>query len=139
MRRIPALCGPGTRAPARSRALAFAVATLLGGCAQASSPPGGERDRLPPRIIGTMPDTNAIVQRVDGPVIIRFDETLSERGPRADDMIAVSPQTGEVEVDRKGREIHVEIDGGWQPGRIYHVTVLSGLQDRHGNTRAQTY
>ncbi|MGQ0815415.1 MAG: Ig-like domain-containing protein [Gemmatimonadota bacterium] len=118
-----------------------AVAVVVGllGCAQASSPPGGERDRFPPRVIATVPDTNAIVTSVDGAVIIRFDETLSERGARADDLVAVSPETGEVEVDRKGRELRVEIEGGWQPGRIYHVTVLPGIQDRHGNQRPQTY
>jgi hypothetical protein len=112
---------------------------LIGACAQASGPPGGGRDQAPPRIIATVPDTNAVTPNFNDEVVFRFDETLSERGVREEDMVLVSPETGEVEVKRKGREIRVKIEGGWQSGRVYHVTLLPGLQDRHGNPRAQTY
>ncbi|MGQ0562198.1 MAG: Ig-like domain-containing protein [Gemmatimonadota bacterium] len=121
-----------------SHALTLAAVLMLG-CAQASPPPGGAPDQLSPAIIATVPDTNAIVPNFTGPVVIHFDETLSERGPREDETVLVSPETGEVDVERKGDELHVEIEGGWQRGRVYHVTVLPGLQDRHGNPRTQTY
>src|SRR5688572_31826244 len=117
----------------------LAVALAIGACAQASGPPGGARDQSPPRIIATVPDTNAVTPNFNGEVVIRFDETLRERGGREEDMVLVCPQTGEVEVERKRREVRVKIAGGWQPGRVYHVTVLPGLQDRHGNPRAQAY
>src|SRR5688572_6378089 len=117
----------------------LAVATAIGACAQASSPPGGEPDKFPPRVISTSPDTNAIGAAFNGPVVIRFDETLSERGVREEDMVVVSPATGEVEIKRKGEEIRVEIAGGWQAGRIYHVAVMPGVQDRFGNARTQAY
>ena len=120
--------------------LRLATATLfVGACAQAAAPPGGEPDRFPPRIIATLPDTNAIVPTFSGPVIFRFDETLSERGVREDDMVLVSPETGEVDVERKGAEVRVTMEGGWQPNRIYHVMVMPGLQDRFGNARPHTY
>lgn len=112
---------------------------LGGGCAQASAPPGGTPDQEAPRVIAATPDTNAVVPNFTGPVRIRFDETLSERGVREDDMVAVSPETGEVKAERHGPEVRVTIEGGWQPGRVYHVTVLPGLQDRRGNARRQSY
>lgn len=118
---------------------ALFTSVLMGACAQASSPPGGDPDRYAPRVIGTVPDTNAVVTNFSGPVIFRFDETLSERGVREDEMVLVSPETGEVEISRKGDEIRVEMEGGWQPGRVYHVTVNPGVQDRFGNARTQAY
>ena len=121
------------------RAFGALVSAALLGCAQASSPPGDEPDRSPPRVISTTPDTNAIGAAFNGRVVIRFDETLSERGVREDDMVLVSPETGEVDIERKGAELRVEIEGGWQGGRIYHVMVLPGVQDRFGNARIQPY
>jgi hypothetical protein len=119
--------------------LLASAALVLGACAQASSPPGGTPDRSPPRIIETTPAQGAVATGFSGPVTIKFDETLSERGPRESDMVLVSPETGEVDVDRSGKELKVRIAGGWQSGRVYHVTVLPGLQDRRGNGRADAY
>lgn len=117
----------------------LACALLAGACAQAAAPPGGDPDRYAPVILSSVPDTNAIVPGFTGPVVFKFDETLSERGVREDDMALVSPETGKVEIQRKGDEVRVEIEGGWQPGRIYHVTVLPGIQDRFGNPRPHAY
>lgn len=117
----------------------LAVLVLGGACAQASAPPGGTPDQEAPRVIATTPDTNAVVPSFTGPVRIRFHETLSERGVREDDMVSVSPETGEVKAERHGEEVRVTIEGGWQSGRVYHVTVLPGLQDRRGNSRGQSY
>jgi hypothetical protein len=111
----------------------------MAACAQASPPPGGEPDRTPPRIIETVPAQNAVVPGFSGEVRIKFDETLSERGPREGDMAFVSPETGEVDVDRDGSELKVKIAGGWQPGRVYHVVVLPGFVDRRGNARPDAY
>lgn len=90
-------------------------------------------------MVETVPAQGAVAQEVKGAVLIRFDETLSERGPRVGEEVSVSPETGEVKVDRSGRELKVSIAGGWQKGLVYHVTVLPGWQDRHGNARAVPY
>jgi hypothetical protein len=115
------------------------VVSVIAACAQASPPPGGEPDRTPPRIIETIPAQNAVVPGFSGVVRIRFDETLSERGPREGEMAFVSPETGEVDVDRDGKELKVKIAGGWQPGRVYHVVVFPGFVDRRGNARPDAY
>lgn len=116
------------------------VIVLAGACARVMSPSGGERDTQPPRIVETDPPQSTPApgfMNSTRPVRIVFDETLSERGPR--EMVSVSPETGAVDVDRDGNELRVTIDGGWQAGKVYHVTVLPGLTDRHGNARTATY
>ena len=117
----------------------FAAALVLGACAQASPPPGGIQDRFSPRVVETEPAQRAIVSGFDDEVRITFDETLSERGAREDDLVLVSPATGEIGVNRAGKELRVKLEGGWQPNRVYHVTILPGLQDRRGNARIETY
>lgn len=121
----------------------FVYVTMLvvaGSCARVMSPPGGPRDTESPRIVETDPAQNSFASRHAGtnrPVRIVFHETLSERGPR--EMALVSPETGEVEVERDGEELRITIEGGWQPGKVYRVTVLPGLVDRHSNARTTTY
>jgi hypothetical protein len=109
-------------------------------CARVMSPTGGEPDKEPPRIVETDPAQNAPATQHAGttrPVRIIFHETLSERGPR--EMVLVSPETGEVDVERDGKELRVTIEGGWQAGKIYRVTVLPGLLDRFGNARTTAH
>ncbi len=117
----------------------LSVLVLLAACAQASPPPGGPPDREPPRILETTPAQGAVVPDFKDAVVFKFDQTLSERGARPADVIVVSPEAGEVKVDRSGSELKVTVAGGWQKGRIYHVNLLPGLQDRFGNPRVAAY
>lgn len=108
-------------------------ALSLGGCARISSPTGGEPDQEPPQVIATEPEQYAVVPGWDRPVVIRFDERISEKGIR--ESVMVSPETGAVRV-RKGRsELRVTVEGGWRPGQIYRVVVLPVVQDLFNNTR----
>ncbi len=118
----------------RTRFVLFPLAPCLAAlaCAQASPPPGGVQDRLPPRIVATTPDTLAVVPGFDGPVVFRFDERISERG--ITNMSAlVSPRTGDVRVKRGKDEIRVELSSGWLPGLIYRVLLVPGVRDLFGN------
>src|SRR5512146_161434 len=92
------------------------LVVLLAACAQASPPPGAPPERNPPRVVSSVPDAGAVVPDFKGPVRIQFDKTLSERGPRPQDLVVVSPESGDVDVDRGGHEIKVNLKSGWQPG-----------------------
>jgi hypothetical protein len=115
-------------------ASAAAVLTLAAACAKPLAPPGGPVDNVAPQIIETVPADLSVGEPPDGPVIFRFDNTLSERGV-SDALVMVSPRGGEVRVDRSGSELRVSLEGGWRPGRIYRVVLLPGLRDRAGNER----
>jgi hypothetical protein len=112
----------------------------LAGCARVMPPTGGEQDQEAPRVVETQPEQGQMAAAFAGssqPVRIIFHETISERSPR--EMVQVSPETGEVDVDRDGNELKVTLAGGWREGRVYRVTVLPGIVDRRGNARTTPY
>lgn len=113
-----------------SKALLLA-ALALAGCAHPHSPTGGEVTGVPFHVTETEPEAMSIVPDLSGPVVIRFDERISERNLAG--AIAVSPETGEVEVKKRGRELRVSVEGGWQPGQIYRIVIEPVLQDLFDN------
>jgi hypothetical protein len=125
--------GRGPAAAARKAGwLAAAAALALGAaCAHVEAPPGGEADVEAPRLESTRPDTFARLRSHVGPAIFLFNETLSEKG--IDSVITVSPRTSAIAVDKRGREVRVELRRGWEPNRIYQVTLHAGVQDLFGN------
>lgn len=117
---------------ARVFAPVFAAA-VAAGCANAYAPLGGPPDREPPYVVATEPEAMSVVPDWKGPVVIRFNERISERGIQQS--VTVSPETGEVEVKKGRRELRISLKGGWQPGRIYRIVVHPVVQDLFGNKR----
>ncbi|HEX6746874.1 MAG TPA: Ig-like domain-containing protein [Longimicrobium sp.] len=119
-------------------ALAAAGLAASGGCAHVEAPPGGVPDSAAPRLESTRPDTFARLRSYLGAVVFQYDEGLSERG--VDTLVTVSPRTSSVAVDKSGSRISVSLRRGWEPNRVYQVTVHPGLTDLFGNTtkEAQT-
>jgi hypothetical protein len=66
-----------------------------------------------------------------GSVVFQYDEGLSEKG--VDTLVTVSPRTSSVAVDKSGSRLSVSLRRGWEPNRVYEVTVHPGLQDLFGN------
>jgi hypothetical protein len=110
---------------------ALAVA-LVHACARPLPPPGGDEDREAPRVAATTPEHMAVVPGFDGAVIFRFAERVSEQGVR-DDLVLISPRTGQAKVTRGREEIRVEIEGGWRDSTVYRVILLPGVRDLFGN------
>jgi hypothetical protein len=120
-------------------ALLAAVGLLLA-CAQPRQPTGGPPVVDPPRVVAVSPAPYSVLTDLGRPVVIRFDDRLSERleGVRSlEEAVLVSPETGEVRVRRGRRELRVSVAGGWQPGLVYRVVVLPVLRDLFGNVRAE--
>lgn len=121
---------------ARAALLAALCAALLpAGCAHIEAPPGGPEDKTPPEVIAVRPDTSARLSGFRDPVVIVFDERLSEQG--VEEAVLVSPRTSPVSVDKRGDELRIGLRRGWEEGRIYHVTVLPKLRDLFGNVRTE--
>lgn len=77
-------------------------------CAHIEPPPGGPEDKQGPQLLATRPDTMARRAGAFGePVVLVFDERLSEQSVR--DAVSVSPRTSTAEVDHRGDEILVSL------------------------------
>ncbi|HET7462651.1 MAG TPA: Ig-like domain-containing protein [Longimicrobium sp.] len=105
--------------------------TMGGGCAHVEAPPGGEPDSAAPVLETTRPDTFATMRSYLGPVVFSFNEGLSEKG--IDTVVTVSPRTSSIAVDKSGHQVRVELRRGWEPNRVYKVTLHPGVQDLFGN------
>lgn len=121
------------------------AAPLLGvaaalGCAQPGSPPGGEIDRSPPRVVEVTPAAFDTLTDLDEPVVIRFNERVSERiegVARWEDAVLVSPVTSPVQVDAGRRDLKVSLVRGWEANQVYRVVVLPVFRDLFGNIRVE--
>jgi hypothetical protein len=111
------------------------AACISAACAKPFSPPGGQQDRSPPRLVSVTPAALAVVPDFNGNVVFTFNETLAERGIN-DAAVSVSPQPrGKVHVKRKGDRIEVSVDGGWARNQVYRVSIQKGVGDRFNNAR----
>jgi hypothetical protein len=115
--------------------LALLVLLIAAACAHVEPPTGGPEDLEPPRLLVTRPDSLAVVADLAAPVVLVFDERVSERG--VEQAVLVSPRTSMVRVDHRRDELRVSLRGGWLPNTIYHVTVLPEIQDLFGNRRTE--
>jgi len=119
------------------RRIAAAAALLASAaCAHVEAPRGGPEMRDPLDLAAVTPDSLAIVPGYRGPVVFQFERRLSERG--LDDAVLVSPRTSPVVVSHRGRELRVSLRNGWEPGRIYQVTVTPTIQDLWNNRLTET-
>lgn len=119
----------------RALGLAVSAGALLLGCARASAPPGGPPDELPPFLVVTTPDTFAILQDWDEPVVFGFSERISERPAAGSwtDAVTVSPESGPVEVRHRRESLEIRPEGGFLPGRVYRVSLKPVVRDLFSN------
>ena len=110
-------------------------------CANQGAPPGGPQDLTGPQVVGTFPDTFAVVAAFDDEIRIVFDERISERGARGtlDDAVTISPESGEVRVRHSGQALRVTMAGGFQPNEVYRVTVQPVVQDLFRNVMVAAF
>jgi Bacterial Ig-like domain len=108
---------------------------LLSACASMAPIPGGPPDHTPPKLIGVIPDTNAVNVHRDA-VTFKFDEVVSDRsGPTQDlnGLFLISPRDGPPRIYWHRDHIDVRPKGNWLPNTAYAVTLLPGLDDLSGN------
>jgi hypothetical protein len=101
-------------------------------CAGQVPPPGGEVDRVPPRILRTEPDSNAVHVETDR-VVLEFSEYVDRRS--VEQAIFISPWPGEVSYDWSGTEVAVIFPGPLKKDRTYVVSVGTDVIDRRERNR----
>ncbi|MCU0626821.1 MAG: Ig-like domain-containing protein [Gemmatimonadaceae bacterium] len=121
------------------------IAALLGGaalaaCASPGQPPGGPTDLVFPKVVATLPESNAVNARPNR-VLIRFDDVISEQvqGGDLSRQVLVSPWDGGVDVAWRRTGLAIRPSKGWRPNTPYTVTVLPGIADLRGNQNKDGY
>ncbi|HWV58611.1 MAG TPA: Ig-like domain-containing protein, partial [Longimicrobiales bacterium] len=89
--------------------------------------------RVPPDIVSTSPAHLETIDPGAGPLVFQFDRRISEQG--VEGAVRISPETGELRVDRGRDQIRVSVEGGWRPNTVYRVVLGAGVRDLFGNQR----
>lgn len=105
------------------------------------SPPGGPPDKVPPKLLGTIPESLGVYPDWHQDVEFRFDEVVSEgsspnQGLGTGDLeklILLSPSSAVPVVRWKRDRITVHPKEGWKADRAYRVELLPGLTDLRRN------
>ena len=86
-------------------------------------------------VVSTTPDTFAVLPDFSGSIRFDFDERISEQvdGGALDDAVVVSPRLGDVRVRHERRSLVIDVDGGFEPDRVYRVTLLPVVRDLFNN------
>jgi hypothetical protein len=96
-------------------------------------------------VIAVYPESGAIVPDLRRDAVIQFDEVISEVGGGSsfgggrggatglESRVLLSPTIGPVKVSWHRSAIHLKPKEGWQPGRVYHLQLLSGITDLSRN------
>ena len=110
-------------------------------CAQQGFPPGGPPDKIPPKLLSTMPDSNAR-NVTEKEVNFQYDEVLTERPAGAstlDALVLISPRDGAPHVGWHRSRISVRGRKKWNPNTTYTVAMLPGISDLRGNAEKLGY
>lgn len=108
-------------------------------CASMQFPPGGPPDKTSPKLLSTIPDTNAVNVRTKH-IVFQFDKVMNETPGGSsggtgglDQLFLVSPWEGPPNVDWHRYHITITPKKGLRPNTIYTVTMLPGMSDLRGN------
>jgi len=101
-------------------------------CAGQAPPGGGPPDTIPPSVIGTIPDTNAVRVETDK-VELEFSEYVDRRS--AEESIFISPYIRKVEYDWSGTTLTVEFGEELKKNTTYVVNVGTDVKDLRASNR----
>jgi hypothetical protein len=116
----------------RALTLLVCLGTLVA-CATLGPPPGGPTVSSFPRVILTLPDTNAVNVRPNK-VMLRYDDVIGEQanGGELSSAVIISPWDGEPRVEWKRTGMTIRPNGAWRTNTAYTITVLPGIGDLRG-------
>jgi hypothetical protein len=102
------------------------------GCAGQVQPSGGPPDAVPPTIIRTVPDTNALHVSTKF-VELEFSEYVDRRS--VEEAIFISPHVGTLEFDWGGRDVQINFSDTLRRNTTYVVTVGTDVVDLRAQNR----
>jgi hypothetical protein len=119
------------RGPARTLALAAALAVLAAGCARKMPPPGGRLDREPPRVLATVPESAAV--EVPRTTVFEVGFSESMRWGEAERWFVTGPYVPARKISGRDRVLRYEPAESLRAGQAYTLIVGAGATDDRGN------
>lgn len=118
--------------------VALATAAIAAACASPGQPPGGPDDKVFPRVVAILPESNAVNVRPNR-VLVRFDDVIAEQAGGGDlsRLVLVSPWDGAVDVGWRRTGLAIRPSKGWRPNTPYTISVLPGIQDLRNNVNKE--
>lgn len=124
----------------RRTAAGLALLALIA-CAKMGAPPGGPPDKVPPKLLSTVPESIGVYPGWKQDVVFRFDEFVSEgNSPNyglgtgdLEKLILLSPSSKVPVINWHRDHITVHPREGWKPNRVYRIELLPGIQDLRRN------
>lgn len=119
---------------------AIAVLALAAACASPGLPPGGPTISSFPRVIATLPDSNAVNVKPNK-VLVRYDDVIGEQtgGQPLSRVVLLSPWDGEPKVDWRRTGMAISPRKGWRANTAYTITILPGVNDLKGTPSPYGY
>lgn len=118
--------------PTPSTLLLLIAALTVLSCAGQMSPPGGPVDTVPPGILRTFPDTNAVRVSTQQ-IILEFTEYVDRRS--VEESIFISPPLGILEFDWSGTELTIDFPDTLRKNTTYVVNVGTDIVDVRARNR----
>jgi hypothetical protein len=117
--------------------LTLLAAVAFISCAGQIPPPGGPVDVVPPEIVATVPDTNA-VHVASNHIELEFSKYVDRRS--VEESIFISPYVGDLEYDWSGTGVKVNFSQPLRKSTTYVVNVGTDVKDmRAGNRMAHGF
>ena len=103
------------------------IAITLYSCASLTTPTGGPKDKEPPKLIKSSPDSNQLNYK--GQTIeLTFNELVKLNNPKEE--IIISPSPGKtIDYKAKGTKILITPKDGWRDSTTYSIIFQEGIQD----------
>ncbi len=119
--------------------LSLASLMLLVSCAGQVPPGGGPIDTVPPTVILTVPDTNAVHVSTDTHSLeLEFSEYVDRRS--VEESIFISPYLGDLEFDWSATQVTIRFSDSLRKNTTYVVNIGTDVRDiRAGNRMAQGF
>jgi hypothetical protein len=108
------------------------IALFLGDCAGQVPPGGGPVDSVPPTIIRTVPDSNA-VHVEDNSIELEFSEYVDRR--TVEESIFISPYVGDLEFDWGSTDVRVNFSEKLKKNTTYVVNIGTDVLDIRARNR----
>ncbi len=113
-------------------AIAAPCAALLLSCAGQVYPTGGPVDRVPPAIVRTEPDTNALHVQTQS-ITLEFSKYVDRRS--VEESVFITPYVGDLEFDWSATEVTCRFNQPLKGNTTYVVNVGTDVADLHAGNR----